>query len=133
MIDFLKGDVTVSASINYHLLTDLRIDYPGIESASAYAIASLFFGKYLGDLEVEAILEHDTASGETGSEEFGTLSLSHTFGAGDILYIDLYAEVMAGARGAVPAPAPVPEPATMLLLGSGLAGLVGFRRKFRSG
>ena len=32
---------------------------------------------------------------------------------------------------AAPSPAPIPEPTTILLLGSGILGLLGFRRKFK--
>jgi hypothetical protein len=45
------------------------------------------------------------------------------------LTLDIYQLI--GVIGQPPAPAPVPEPATMTLLGAGLFGLAGFRKKFR--
>jgi len=116
--------ITVDFDINLRTPVDPSLSYftgsIGLKTTSGWKYEEIFRTYDLGELHVTAELLFDSYDLVDNSSKI-YFTLFEKVGDNSRAYLD---NVVVNAN-------PVPEPTTMLLLSAGLAGLSGFRRKFR--
>jgi len=113
----------VIASVNYVLTLDLRTTSIG-EEAGGYAKVSLYLSDDCSGTYDDYLLDKTALNGDAIHAEYpGTLEVSYFFYPGSSGDLSIVLETSAGITS------PVPLPSTILLLGSGMLWMVGYRRK----